>query len=174
MFVVSWVHTAYDPAPHNHSKHDQCRTPHALIHCLVCLMMGIMMPEACWDRNLIINIGLVAPCWFISLHPTFHDARSQEPKIFSICYFFSASLHLSVSSFSIFSLYFVIQKLFYKYIYFFHIRIQMIHRTSYKFHFSFNLLWFRLLKYQLKIYVSDTQKNNISPPLRFIFSQQIY
>jgi len=26
-------------------------------------------------------MGLVASCWFISVHPTFHDARSQEPKI---------------------------------------------------------------------------------------------
>jgi len=25
-------------------------------------------------------MGLVASCWFISLHRTFHDARSQEPK----------------------------------------------------------------------------------------------
>jgi hypothetical protein len=30
----------------------------------------------CSDRSLIINIGLVASCWFISLHSTFHDARS--------------------------------------------------------------------------------------------------
>ena len=36
---------------------------------LVLLMMFIMMPETCWDRSLIINIGLVASCWFISLHP---------------------------------------------------------------------------------------------------------
>jgi hypothetical protein len=28
-----------------------------------------MIPETCWDRSLIINIGLVASCWFISLHP---------------------------------------------------------------------------------------------------------
>ena len=27
-----------------------------------------MIPETCWDRSLIINIGLVASCWFISLH----------------------------------------------------------------------------------------------------------
>ena len=47
------------------------RTPHAVIHGLVLLMMGIMMPETCWDRSLIINIGLVASCWFISLHPTY-------------------------------------------------------------------------------------------------------
>jgi len=36
------VHTAYDPA-----AHDQCRTPHTVIHGLVLLMMGIMMPETC-------------------------------------------------------------------------------------------------------------------------------
>jgi len=83
------VHTAYDPSPHNHNQHSQCRTPYTVIHGPVLLMMGIMVPETCWDRSLIINIGLVASCWFISLHPTFHDARSQEPKIkhFSLGYF---------------------------------------------------------------------------------------
>jgi len=65
------VHTAYDTAPHNHSQHNQCRTPYAVIHGLVLLMMGIMIPETCSDRSLIINIGLVASCWFISLHPMF-------------------------------------------------------------------------------------------------------
>jgi len=39
--------TAYDPAPHNNSQHNQCRTPYAVIHGLVHLMMGIMMPETC-------------------------------------------------------------------------------------------------------------------------------
>ena len=34
------------------------------VHTLVLLMMGIMMPETCWDRSLIINIKLVASCWF--------------------------------------------------------------------------------------------------------------
>jgi len=53
----------------NHSLHNQCRTPHAVGHGLILLMMDIMMPETCWDRSLIINIGLVASCWFISLHP---------------------------------------------------------------------------------------------------------
>jgi len=43
-------------------------------------MMGVMMPKTCWDRSLIINSRLVTSCWFISRHPTFHDARSQEPK----------------------------------------------------------------------------------------------
>jgi len=41
------VHTAYDPAPHNHSQHKQCRTPYAVIYGLVFLMMGIMMPKTC-------------------------------------------------------------------------------------------------------------------------------
>jgi len=63
------VHIAYDPAAHNHSQHNQCRTPYAVIHGFVLLMMGIMMPETCWDTSLKINIRLVASCWFISLHP---------------------------------------------------------------------------------------------------------
>ena len=64
------VHTACVPAPHSHSHHYQCRTPYAAVHTLVLLMMGIMMPETCWDKSLIINIRLVASCWFLSLHPT--------------------------------------------------------------------------------------------------------
>ena len=47
------------------------RTPHAVGHSLILLMMGIMMPKTCWDRSLIINIELVASCWFLSLHPFF-------------------------------------------------------------------------------------------------------
>ena len=62
-------HTACVPAPHNHSHHNQCRTPYAAVRSLVLLMMAIMMPETCWDKSLIINIRLVASCWFLSLHP---------------------------------------------------------------------------------------------------------
>jgi len=47
----------------------QCRTPYAVIHGLVLLIMDVMMPETFWDRSLIINIWLVASCWFLSLHP---------------------------------------------------------------------------------------------------------
>jgi hypothetical protein len=71
---VHCVHTAYHPAPHNHSQHNQCRTPYAVIHGLDLLMMGIMMPETCWDRSLIINIGLVESFWFIFLHPQNRDS----------------------------------------------------------------------------------------------------
>jgi len=75
------VHTASHPAPHNHSQHNQCRTPYAVIHGLVLLMMGIMMSLTCWDRSLIINIWLVASCWFLSLHHTFmmHGHKSLKP-----------------------------------------------------------------------------------------------
>ena len=65
--ITFTVHTARVPAPYNHSYHNQCRTPYAVVHNLVLLMMGIMMPETCWDKSLIINIRLVASCWFLSL-----------------------------------------------------------------------------------------------------------
>ena len=61
------VHTARVTAPHNHSQHNQCSTPHAVVHGLVLLMTGIMMPETCSDGSWIINIRLVASCWFFSL-----------------------------------------------------------------------------------------------------------
>ena len=67
--VTFTVHTARVPAPHNHIHHNQCRTPYAAVHTLVLVVMGIMMPETCWDKSLIINIRLVASCWFLSLHP---------------------------------------------------------------------------------------------------------
>ena len=55
----------------------QCRTPHAVGHGVILLMMGIMMPETCRDRSLIISIELVASCWFLPLSsPYVHDARS--------------------------------------------------------------------------------------------------
>ena len=46
-----------------------------------------------------INMGLFASCWFISLHPTLHDARSQEPKsrIFQFLTFFSVCMDNSFS-----------------------------------------------------------------------------
>jgi len=31
----------------NHSQHNQFRTPYVVVHSLVLLMMGIMMPETC-------------------------------------------------------------------------------------------------------------------------------
>ena len=53
-------------------------TPHAVAHGLVLLMIGIMMPETFCDRSLIINIGLVASCWFRSLHPACKRFRSVQ------------------------------------------------------------------------------------------------
>ena len=53
---------------------------YAAVHTLVLLMVGIMMSETCWDKSLIINIRLVASCWFLSLHPTFmmHGHKSLK------------------------------------------------------------------------------------------------
>jgi len=71
-----------------------CRTPYAVVHGLVLPMMGIMMPETCWDRSFIINIRLVASCWFLSLHPTFmmhghkslkYDLRITLRKVAEAC-----------------------------------------------------------------------------------------
>ena len=69
--VCGCVELGRVPAPHNHSHHNQCRTPYAAVHTLVLLMMGIMLPETCWDKSLLINIRLVASCWFLSLHHIF-------------------------------------------------------------------------------------------------------
>ena len=98
--VTFTMHTARVPAPHNHSHHNQCRTPYAAVHTLVLLTMGIMMPKTCWDKSLIINIRLVASCWFLSLSsPYVHDARSQEPKK---CFCVYTCEHSVVGSFVIF------------------------------------------------------------------------
>ena len=88
------MHTARVPAPHNHSQHKQCRTPHAAVHTLVLLMMGIMMPETCWDKSLIINIRLVAFCWFLSLHPTFVMHGTKSLKCDSLFWNYDCGEHL--------------------------------------------------------------------------------
>ena len=58
-------------APHDHGKQNQCWTPHAGLHGLVLLTMGIMVSETCWDKRLKINLRLAASCWFLSL-PCIH------------------------------------------------------------------------------------------------------
>ena len=68
MFRAAYLH----PASQLHTTtasttSQQCRTPHAVVHGLVLLMMSIMIPETCWDRSWIINIRLVASCWVFSL-----------------------------------------------------------------------------------------------------------
>ena len=51
LVINHWTdaHSAHSlrPSSNNHSEHNQCRTPYAVIHGLVLLMMGIMMPETC-------------------------------------------------------------------------------------------------------------------------------
>jgi len=78
------MHTACIPAPHSHSHHYQCRTPYAAVHTIVLLIMCIMMTETCWD-NLIINIRLVASCWFLSLHPRLLRFNLGRIYCFVVC-----------------------------------------------------------------------------------------
>jgi len=67
-------------------QHNQCRTPYALAQGLVVLMMGIMMPETCWDRSWIINIRLVAFCWFSSLFALLEDFVDRKKDKLLISY----------------------------------------------------------------------------------------
>jgi len=43
----------------------QCRTPYSVVQSLLLLKMGIVMPETCWDRSLIINIRLVVSLFIL-------------------------------------------------------------------------------------------------------------
>jgi len=69
----------------NHSLHTQCRTPHAVGHGLILLMMGIMMPETCWDRKFDnkyrINCILLVPF----LHLMFAMLGHKKLKMYTVC-----------------------------------------------------------------------------------------
>jgi len=100
---VHTVHTAHSAPPHNHSQPQPAQTVQNTI-CgstgLVLLMMGIMMPETCWDRSLIINIGLIASCWFLSLHPRFFLIRVH--KLVHLKFrAFSSSLTFPITSYKV-------------------------------------------------------------------------
>jgi len=45
------VLTAYVPAPHEHSQHNQANTTRSLKKKLVFLTMGITMPETCRESS---------------------------------------------------------------------------------------------------------------------------
>ena len=64
------------PAPHNHSHHNQCSAHSCSPD------DGHNDARNILDKSLIINIRLVASCWF--LFTLVHDARSQEPKIWMV------------------------------------------------------------------------------------------
>jgi len=75
------VHTAHNAAPQDHSQPrptHPVKTPHAVGHGLILLMMGIMMPETCWGRSLILNIELVASCWFSLFTSSFPSGLSHS------------------------------------------------------------------------------------------------
>jgi hypothetical protein len=65
------------------SGEQECALPHLVFCTLVLLMMGIMMPETCWDKSFD-NKHQISCILLVSLSsPYVHDARSQEPKNFT-------------------------------------------------------------------------------------------
>jgi len=59
----------------------QLTTPHAVGHGLILLMMGITMPETCWDRKFDNKHRISCVLLVLSLSsPYVHDSRSQDPK----------------------------------------------------------------------------------------------
>jgi len=81
------VHTAHDAAPQDHSQPTHPgRTPHAVGHGLILLMMGIMIPETCWDRKFDNKHRISCILLVLSLHLIFtmHGRKnlqlSSEPS----------------------------------------------------------------------------------------------
>jgi len=66
------THRHYQPClpQGHHGCHILCfhlligRTPHAVRHGIILLMMGIMVPETCWDRKFDNKRRIVSSCWF--------------------------------------------------------------------------------------------------------------
>jgi hypothetical protein len=86
------VHTAYTTAPHNHSQHNQASSHEVLTSLiLVLLMMGIMMPETCWDsfnsRNIhliiVVTVGSI-----IHLHVHVYNKCKCTSNYCCICWFY--------------------------------------------------------------------------------------
>ena len=74
----------------NHSHHNRCRTPYAAVHTLVLLMMGIMMPETCWDKKFdnkhqiscILLVSLSSP-WYVGV---FNRVLQNELVVYCMCH----------------------------------------------------------------------------------------
>ena len=82
---VHTVHTAYDPAPHNHGQHNQCRTPCAVVHRSWSPDDGYndarnMLRYKFDNKHRISCIMLV-----LSLHPTFMMHGHKNLKLLGIC-----------------------------------------------------------------------------------------
>ena len=84
--AVCTVHTSRVPAWHN----NQCRTPYAAVHTLVLLMMGITMPETCWDKKFdnkhqiscILLVSLSSP-WYVGV---FNRVLQNELVVYCMCH----------------------------------------------------------------------------------------
>ena len=69
----------------NHSLHTQCRTPHAVGHGLILLMMVIMMPETCWNKKLDNKLRISCILWVLSLHLIFKHSSLCIVGLFHMC-----------------------------------------------------------------------------------------
>jgi len=85
-----WSYGAASWAPQDHSQPQPThpgRTTHAVGHGLILLMMGIMMPETCWDRKFdnkhrISCILLVLP---LHLMFTMHGHNNLKLRVYFLC-----------------------------------------------------------------------------------------
>jgi hypothetical protein len=74
------LHTASSPAPLDHTRQYQCWTAYAVVHYIILLMMGTLVPEACGAKEHCINSICVASSWFITL-PNFTMHGNMNIKI---------------------------------------------------------------------------------------------
>jgi hypothetical protein len=61
------VHIASSPAPLDLRQQYQCWTSYPVVHYIVLLIMGILMPEKFWAKEHGIKFRCVASSWFIIL-----------------------------------------------------------------------------------------------------------
>jgi len=83
------VHTAHDAAPQDHSQPQPTHpggTPLAVGHGLILLMMGIMMPETCWDRKLDNKHRIICILLVLSLHLMFTMHGHKNLNLWSPCW----------------------------------------------------------------------------------------
>ena len=61
------------------------RTPHAVGHGLILLMMVIMMPETCWNKKLDNKLRISCILWVLSLHLIFKHSSLCIVGLFHMC-----------------------------------------------------------------------------------------
>jgi len=84
------VHQAHGAAPQDHSQPQPAhpgRTPHAVRHGLILLIMGKIMPETCWDRKFDNKHRISCILLVLSLHLIFtmHGHKILKPNTVASC-----------------------------------------------------------------------------------------